>query len=101
MKSSKTGTKRVPSPRKVCIGEGIFLRPSEEEADCIWEAVRVAGYPENGAGVLQLLLFLLQGDEDYFKSPIFRYLKAHPEHVQAMAKTAGTLAQKAFARLIK
>src|SRR5215203_4350502 len=63
MKSPKTMKKRAvktmaPESTKTSIGEGIFLRPAEDEAEIIWEAVRAAGLEENGDGVLGLLLLL-------------------------------------------
>lgn len=71
--------------QRVNIGEGIFLRPTEEEADLIWEAVRSEGFEENGEGVLRLLLLLLSGEEDHFsRSPLFRHFKDNPEDLAAL-----------------
>ncbi len=70
-------------PESSSIGEGIFLRPDAEEAAVIWEAVRAAGFEENGEGVLDLLLLLLDEEGDgLLKNPLFRYFKANPAELE-------------------
>lgn len=78
-----------PSKPKVSLGECIALRPTEEEAQIIWEAVREVGLEENGQGVLQLLMLFLTGEEEHVsRNPVFQYFKEHPEELQAMKETA-------------
>lgn len=82
------------SPRsKVSIGECIALRPTEEEAAIIWDAVRECGFEEDGSGVLRLLILLLSGeDESPSRHPIFQHFKENPEDLETVkAVTAQAL----------
>lgn len=93
----------MTAPKSSSIGEGIFLRPDDEEAEIIWEAVRAAGLEENGEGVLTLLLLLLEeGGESFIKNPLFRYFKANPAELeqakQLAAKGLATAMQRIFKR---
>lgn len=92
----------MPAPKSTSIGEGIFLRPDTEEAEIIWEAVRAAGLEENGEGVLELLLLLLEeGGESFLKNPMFRYFKAHPEELQQAKALAAQGLQAALGKFFK
>lgn len=81
----------MPSPKaKVSVGECIALRPTEEEAQAIWEAVRECGLEESGEGVLQLLMALITGEEESpSRNPIFQHFKDNPEDLH-MVKNAVT-----------
>ena len=89
-------------PEGVSIGEGIFLRPDEEEAEIIWEAVTAAGLEKNGEGVLTLLLMLLEeGGESILSNPALRYFKAHPEEFQALKQMGAQAAQSLLGKLFR
>lgn len=48
---------------KVHLGEQICLRPNPEQLEIIFEACKLCGYPQNGEGVLQLLMAQLLADD--------------------------------------
>lgn len=49
---------------KVNIGEQICLRPTPQQIEIIYEACKLCGYPQNGEGVLALLMDQLLADKD-------------------------------------
>lgn len=79
---------------KVHIGEQICLRPNPEQLEIIFEACKLCKYPQNGEGVLALLMSLLLEDEEEddgedderpMDSPlgkIVQYYKDNPEQLQ-------------------
>lgn len=76
---------------KVNIGEQICLRPTPEQLEIIFEACKLCGYPQNGEGVLKLLMDQLLLDEseeedeshphDSPLSKIVQYYKDNPEQL--------------------
>lgn len=80
-------TTKRPSKTLECIS----LRPTEEEAEIIWDAVRECKLEESGAGVLQLLMALLTSEEEAPPSnPIFQHFKENPEDLQVVSDVAKT-----------
>ena len=77
--------------------EGVFLRPTPKESALIWDAVREAKLPENGEGVLKLLLQLLREDKTE-SDPAFdmlqNYLKANPGVVMTGANLVASILSK-------
>jgi hypothetical protein len=79
---------------KIHIGEQICLRPTPEQIEIIFEACKLCGYPQDGAGVLALLMdqLLLDDEEDDEEdesgpvdsplSKIVQYYKDNPEQLQ-------------------
>lgn len=90
------------SPQKPRLLECISLRPTEEEAEVIWDAVRELGLEESGQGVLQLLLLLLNGEEEHpSRHPVFQYFKEHPDELQAVKQAAAKGLGALLSRLTK
>lgn len=82
------------------MGECIALRPTENEAQTIWEAVRECGLEESGEGVLQLLMALIEGEAEPEErsNPILKHFKDHPEDLNMVKNVVtqglGSLLQK-------
>jgi len=79
--------------------EGIFLpNLSAEESELIWEAVRANKLQENGQGVKELLLALLEDEpeeapeKDGQVTGLVNYFKNHPEELMKMTGTLGKAA---------
>ncbi len=69
----------------VSVGECISLRPTKEEAEAIWEAVKECGFEEDGQGVLKLLMLLLDDEEEEAApNPIYQHFKNHPEDLDVV-----------------
>jgi hypothetical protein len=80
---------------KVHIGEQIALRPTPDQLKIIFEACKLCGYPQDGAGVLALLMDRLlmdaedEDDEEEEDGPplnsplakIVEYYKNNPEQL--------------------
>lgn len=79
---------------KVHIGEQICLRPTPEQLEIIFEACKLCGYAQDGAGVLALLMNQLlvdeeEDDEEEDEHPpdsslgkIVEYYKKNPEQLR-------------------
>lgn len=80
------------------VGEGVFIRLTEEEAGTLWGFLKENEYPDNAEGV-KAFLFASMEDEEQGESAeeaesvplrsLETYLKAHPEVLAHLSRVAG------------
>lgn len=93
---------------KVHIGEQICLRPTPEQLEIIFEACKLCGYPQDGTGVLQLLMSQLLADDEEDEeeddgpkdSPLAKIVQYYKDNPDALNRTI-TLGKALFRGLRK